>query len=103
MMDRLSNPAKIAAFKTANELKDIMRPLFQKHMDDIISGHFSETMMEDWDNDDKNPRSLEAATGDTNFEKTPAGDFEFQSKYYDNGVLMVAMVKAGVGLALKCD
>jgi hypothetical protein len=29
MMDRLSNPAKIATFKTANELKDIMRPLFQ--------------------------------------------------------------------------
>jgi ketol-acid reductoisomerase len=23
-------------------------------MDDIISGHFSKTMMEDWDNDDKN-------------------------------------------------
>jgi ketol-acid reductoisomerase len=38
---------------------------------------------------------LETATGDTNFEKTPAGDFEISSKYYDNGVLMVAMVKAG--------
>ncbi|MCU9611780.1 ketol-acid reductoisomerase, partial [Escherichia coli] len=47
MMDRLSNPAKIAAFKVAEELKVIMRPLFQKHMDDIISGHFSKTMMED--------------------------------------------------------
>ena len=37
MMDRLSNPAKIAAFNAAEELKDIMRPLFRKHMDDIIS------------------------------------------------------------------
>ena len=45
MMDRLSNPAKIAAFKVSEELKDIMRPLFQKHMDDIISGHFSKTSM----------------------------------------------------------
>jgi ketol-acid reductoisomerase len=29
-----------------------MRPLFQKHMDDIISGEFSKNMMIDWDNDD---------------------------------------------------
>ncbi|TYA87747.1 ketol-acid reductoisomerase, partial [Seonamhaeicola marinus] len=34
MMDRLSNPAKIKAFELSEELKDIMRPLFQKHMDD---------------------------------------------------------------------
>jgi ketol-acid reductoisomerase len=26
---------------------------------------------------------------------------KFQSKYYDNGVLMVAMVKAGVELAFE--
>jgi ketol-acid reductoisomerase len=31
-----------------------MRPLFQKHMDDIISGEFSKNMMIDWDNDDVN-------------------------------------------------
>ncbi len=54
MMDRLSNPAKIKAFELAEELKDIMRPLFWKHMDDIMSGYFSRTMMEDWVNDDKN-------------------------------------------------
>jgi ketol-acid reductoisomerase len=58
-------------------------------MDDIISGHFK-TMMEDWDNDDKNLLAWRAATGDTNFEKTPAGDFEIsEQEYYDNGVLMV--------------
>jgi ketol-acid reductoisomerase len=38
MMDRLNNPSKIEAYRLADELKDIMRPLFQKHMDDIISG-----------------------------------------------------------------
>ena len=36
MMDRLSNPAKLMAFELAESLKDIMRPLFEKHMDDII-------------------------------------------------------------------
>ena len=52
MMDRLSNPAKIEAYKLADELKDIMNPLFHKHMDDILSGEFSSVMMKDWANDD---------------------------------------------------
>ena len=66
MMDRLSNPAKIKAFDLAEELKVIMRPLFQKHMDDIIDGTFSRVMMEDWANDDKNLLTWRAATGETN-------------------------------------
>ncbi|OIQ41788.1 MAG: ketol-acid reductoisomerase [Bacteroidetes bacterium MedPE-SWsnd-G1] len=102
MMDRLSNPAKIKAFELSEELKDIMRPLFQKHMDDIMSGHFSKTMMEDWANDDKNLLTWRAATGETNFEKTPAADFEIsEQEYFDHGVLMVAMVKSGVELAFE--
>ncbi|MEX0315817.1 MAG: ketol-acid reductoisomerase [Allomuricauda sp.] len=102
MMDRLSNPAKIKAFDLAEELKDIMRPLFQKHQDDIMSGHFSKTMMEDWANGDKNLLDWRAATGETAFEKTPAGDVEIsEQEYYDNGVLMVAFVKSGVELAYE--
>ena len=102
MMDRLSNPAKIAAFNASEELKDIMRPLFHKHMDDIMSGHFSKTMMEDWANDDVNLLTWRAATGETAFEKTPAADVEIsEQEYFDNGVLMVAMVKAGVELAFE--
>ena len=102
MMDRLSNPAKIEAFKIAEELKDIMRPLFNKHMDDIISGHFSKTMMEDWANDDINLLTWRAQTADTNFEKTPAADVEIsEQEYFDHGTLMVAMVKAGVELAFE--
>jgi len=102
MMDRLSNPAKIAAFNASEELKDIMRPLFQKHMDDIMSGHFSKTMMEDWANDDVNLLTWRAATGETAFEKTPPADVEIsEQEYFDNGVLMVAMVKAGVELAFE--
>jgi ketol-acid reductoisomerase len=30
MMDRLSNPAKIKAFELSQELKGIMRPLFDQ-------------------------------------------------------------------------
>ncbi|MBT8264562.1 MAG: ketol-acid reductoisomerase, partial [Muriicola sp.] len=102
MMDRLSNPAKIKAFDLSEELKDIMRPLFQKHMDDIMSGHFSQTMMEDWANDDKNLLSWRAATGETAFEKTAAGEQAIsEQEYYDHGVLMVAMVRAGVELAYE--
>ena len=102
MMDRLSNPAKIKAFELSEELKDIMRPLFWKHMDDIMSGHFSKTMMEDWANDDKNLLTWRAATGETAFEKTPAGDVTIsEQEYFDNGTLMVAFVKAGVELAFE--
>lgn len=53
MMDRLSNPAKLRAYALSEQLKEIMAPLFQKHMDDIISGEFSSGMMADWVNDDK--------------------------------------------------
>ena len=102
MMDRLSNPAKIKAFELSEDLKDIMRPLFQKHMDDIMTGHFSKTMMEDWSNDDKNLLAWRAATGETAFEKTPASDDSInEQEFYDNGVLMVAMVRAGVELAFE--
>ncbi|MGB1080324.1 MAG: ketol-acid reductoisomerase [Flavobacteriaceae bacterium] len=100
MMDRLSNPAKIKAFELSEELKEIMQPLFNKHMDDIISGHFSKTMMEDWDNDDKNLLSWRAATGETAFEKTNPTDANIDEQtYFDQGVLMVAFVRAGVELA----
>jgi len=102
MMDRLSNPAKIQAFELSEELKEIMRPLFQKHMDDIIQGEFSKTMMEDWANDDKNLLTWRAATGETAFEKTPAGSDKIsEQEFYDHGVLMVAMVRAGVELAFE--
>ncbi len=102
MMDRLSNPAKVEAFKLAEELKHIMTPLFNKHMDDILSGHFSQTMMEDWAQNDKNLLTWRQATGETNFEKTPATTAEISEQdYFDHATLMVAFVKAGVELAYE--
>jgi len=100
MMDRLSNPAKIKAFELSEELKVIMKPLFEKHMDDIMSGHFSTTMMEDWANDDVNLLKWRAETGETAFEKTSAtSEHISEQEYFDHGVLMVAFVRAGVELA----
>ena len=102
MMDRLSNPSKIKAFELSEELKNIMKPLFEKHMNDIMSGHFSKTMMEDWANDDINLLTWRAATGETAFEKTaPTSDTISEQEYFDHGVLMVAFVKAGVELAFE--
>ncbi|GGD14817.1 ketol-acid reductoisomerase [Hyunsoonleella pacifica] len=102
MMDRLSNTAKIKAFELSEELKDIMRPLFQKHMDDIMEGNFSSGMMADWVNGDAKLLGWRAETAETAFEKTPAGDMEIsEQEYYDNGVLMVALVRAGVELAFE--
>lgn len=102
MMDRLSNPAKIKAFELSEELKRIMRPLFQKHQDDIMSGHFSKTMMEDWAAGDKNLLAWRAATGETAFEKTPAGTMAIaEQEYFDHLTLFVAMIRAGVELAFE--
>lgn len=102
MMDRLSNPAKIKADEISEELKEIMRPLFQKHMDDIISGAFSSRMMKDWANDDKELLEWRAATGETAFEKTDATSEEIkEQEYFDKGVLLVAFVKSGVELAFE--
>lgn len=103
MMDRLSNPAKIRAFQLSEELKAIMAPLFQKHMDDIMDGTFSSTMMQDWANDDANLLKWREETGETAFEKSStdgAPDISEQ-EYYDHGILMVAMIKAGVELCFE--
>ncbi|CAM1340856.1 ketol-acid reductoisomerase [Tenacibaculum aestuarii] len=102
MMDRLSNPAKIKAYQLSEELKEVLAPLFNKHMDDIMSGHFSKTMMEDWANDDVNLLTWRAATGETQFEKTTATSEEISEQaYFDKGTLLVAFVKAGVELAFE--
>mmetsp|Transcript_38900 Transcript_38900/g.60618 ORF Transcript_38900/g.60618 Transcript_38900/m.60618 type:complete len:508 (-) Transcript_38900:243-1766(-) len=102
MMNRLDNPSKLKCAELAEELKTIMRPLYVKHQDDIISGHFSKTMMQDWDNGDANLLKWRAETAESGFEKTPAGDMHIpEQEYFDNAILMVAMVKAGVELAFE--
>ncbi|MDU3067615.1 MAG: NADP-dependent ketol-acid reductoisomerase [Escherichia coli] len=102
MMDRLSNPAKLRAYALSEQLKEIMAPLFQKHMDDIISGEFSSGMMADWANDDKKLLTWREETGKTAFETAPQYEGKIgEQEYFDKGVLMIAMVKAGVELAFE--
>ncbi|MCO7198669.1 ketol-acid reductoisomerase [Pseudoalteromonas sp. OANN1] len=102
MMDRLSNPAKLRAFELSEQLKDIMRPLYNKHMDDIISGEFSEGMMADWAENDNKLLTWRAETAQTAFEKQSNTDAEISEQtFFDQGILMVAMVKAGVELAFE--
>src|SRR6056297_2250877 len=100
MMDRLSNPAKIKAFELSEQLKELWTPLYNKHMDDIMTGYFSKTMMDDWANDDANLLKWRDQTQDTAFEKSNSQDADIpEQEYFDNGILMVAMIKAGVELA----
>ena len=102
MMDRLSNPAKLKAHALSLELKKIMAPLYQKHQDDIISGKFSSGMMTDWKAGDKDLLAWREATGKTAFEQTAPTDAAIgEQEYFDKGILMVAMVKAGVELAFE--
>ena len=100
MMDRLSNPAKIKAYDLSVELTHLLRPLFEKHQDDIISGEFSRNMMQDWADGDANLLKWREETGQSSFENAPAYDGEIdEQEFFDNGILLVAMIKAGVELA----
>ncbi|MDF2404149.1 ketol-acid reductoisomerase [Aeromonas sp. 5HA1] len=102
MMDRLSNPAKLRAFELSEQLRTLMRPLFEKHMDDIIAGEFSRGMMADWAEDDVKLLTWREETGKSAFENAPAFTGKIaEQEYFDNGVVMVAMVKAGVELAFE--
>lgn len=100
MMDRLSNPAKLKACELSDQLTQTLRPLFEKHQDDIISGEFSRTMMEDWANGDANLFKWREETGASAFENSPAytGKIDEQ-EFFDKGIFIVAMIKAGVELA----
>lgn len=102
MMDRLSNASKIRAYKISKMIKKILSPLFQKHMDDIISGKFSSEMMQDWKNDDKKLLNWRYNTKKTKFEQAGYSDYKIsEQEYYDHGTLMVAILKSGIELSFE--
>lgn len=102
MLDRLSNQAKVKAFGLSEELKELMRPLFEKHQDDIISGEFSKTMMEDWNNNDKNLLKWREETGQTAFEQSPQVENTISEQaFFDKGIFLIACIRAGVELAFE--
>jgi len=102
MMDRLNNPAKVRAHQLAEQIKTLTRPLFEKHMDDIISGQFSADMIKDWDNNDANLHKWREQTGQTAFEKAQRANSKIDEQaYFDRGIFLVAMIKAGVEQAFE--
>ena len=102
MLARLPNPAKLRAFRLSRQLKDMLRPLYERHMEDILSGAFSAGMMADWGQGDPRLMAWREQTAATAFEAapsdTPALD---EQQHFDQGTLMVAMVQAGVELAFE--
>ena len=72
-------------------------------MDDIIEGEFSRTMMVDWGNDDANSAEVARRHCETSsFEQAPDCDTEItEQEFYDKGIYLVAMIKAGVELAFE--
>ncbi|AEO08924.1 ketol-acid reductoisomerase [Buchnera aphidicola str. Ak (Acyrthosiphon kondoi)] len=102
MMNRLSNTSKIRAYKLCEKIKKILSPLFQKHMDDIISGKFSTEMMKDWENNDERLLNWRNNTKNTSFEKAPIyNDKIIEQEYYDHGILMIAILKSGIELSFE--
>lgn len=58
--------------------------------------------MQDWENGDANLLKWRAETGETAFEKTPAGDVKIsEQEYFDHYLLMSAFIRAGVELAFE--
>ena len=72
-------------------------------MDDIMSGEFSRDMMKDWADDDRKLLGWREDTGRSAFETTPsdASATITEQEFFDHGILMAAMVKAGVELAFE--
>ena len=102
MLSRVSDAHKVKVYTLSEELKTIMRPLFQKHMDRIISGEFSADMMKDWNNNDFNLLTWRAQTLETAFEKTEVSEPIFSDQnYFDHGTLLMALLKSGVEMAFE--
>lgn len=102
MMSHLDSAARIRANQLADQAKQILAALFAKHQDDILSGAFSAQMMADWNNDDHDLLSWREQTRQSAFEQAPTYAETIATKdFFDRGIIMVALVKAGVELAFE--
>ena len=102
MINKLDESSRFRVHQLSNELKHIMLPLFNKHMDEILDGNFSKAMMMDWKNNDFNLLKWREESGNTNFEKTPPTKSEIINEdFFKKGILMIAFIKSGVELAFE--
>ena len=102
MLNRLSNPAKLRAHALAAELRSLLQPLYLRHMDDIESGAFSSTMMEDWAHDDHDLHAWRAHYAQCAFETAPECSTRIsEQEYFDRNIMLAAFIKAGIELAFE--
>ncbi|QJC29490.1 ketol-acid reductoisomerase [Enterobacteriaceae endosymbiont of Plateumaris pusilla] len=103
MMDRLNNKNKIRAYELSLILKNILKPLFQLHMDNIISGRFSTEIIKDWNNDNKNLLNWRKNIKNNSFENTLIKNNIIinEQDVFDRGLFMIAIVKASVELSYE--
>ncbi|MFT8229777.1 MAG: ketol-acid reductoisomerase [Enterobacterales bacterium] len=100
MMDRLTNSAKLRAFDLSEKLKILLKPTFEFHMNEIITGNFSKNMILDWHNNDINLLTWREKTNKSGFEKAPIYKDKINNQsYFDKGTLMIAIIKASVELS----
>ncbi|MEZ4484086.1 MAG: hypothetical protein R2864_05650 [Syntrophotaleaceae bacterium] len=100
MMDRLSNPAKLSPSNWPQSSSRSCGPCSKSYGRHPVR-RVLRTMMEDWANDDVKLLTWREETGKTAFEQTEAAGEISEQEYFDKAILMVAMVKAGVELALN--
>lgn len=103
LLDRISSAVKVRVNELCLELKKILRPLYQEHMDNIISGQFSKTMMMDWKNNDLNLNVWRKELQDSNFEKSNIYKRRIikDHEYFEKCTLMIAMLKSGIELSFE--
>ncbi|AKC60142.1 ketol-acid reductoisomerase [Blochmannia endosymbiont of Polyrhachis (Hedomyrma) turneri] len=102
MFDRLSNSSKIRVFDLSEKLKVLLRPLFEEHMNNIITGTFSQEIISDWKNNDVKLRKWREKNSFSNFEQAPVcQDYIDEQMYFDRCIFMVAMIRAGVELSFE--
>ncbi|QJC37715.1 ketol-acid reductoisomerase [Enterobacteriaceae endosymbiont of Donacia bicoloricornis] len=101
MMDRLNNFSKIRAYELSLILKKKLKPLFKKHIDNIISGKFSKKLIEDWNNNNLNLIKWRKIYQDNNFEKTKNTQDNHieEQNFFDKGIFMISIIKSSIELS----
>ncbi|QJC34868.1 ketol-acid reductoisomerase [Enterobacteriaceae endosymbiont of Donacia piscatrix] len=103
MMDRLNNFNKIHVYKLSLILKKKLKPLFQLHIDNILSGKFSQNLIQDWKNNNSDLIKWRKIYKNNKFEKIKnLKKFDIKEQdYFDQGIFMITTIKSSVELSFE--
>ncbi|QJC33267.1 ketol-acid reductoisomerase [Enterobacteriaceae endosymbiont of Donacia clavipes] len=103
MMDRLNNFNKIRSYELSLILKKLLKPLFKLHIDNIISGKFSQDLIKDWKNNNQNLNKWRKIYKNNNFEKIKIikNNYVNEKDYFDKGIFMTALIKSSIELSYE--